>query len=143
MARGIVILVPMNPESVVTFCGPVECRFDGCGPLGLILSGRTSQRPNEVVHVAFAGAAPADFPRTLTSASVERLGAESFRIASGTSAWIVSARAAHVHREVAAAFYQALPMAPLRWTQRLFWRIVLVLAASTAGRRLLRSVRGA
>jgi hypothetical protein len=133
----------MGAESVVTFCGQVDCRFDGGGPLGLILSGHTAQRPEEVVQVAFAGAAPADFPRTLENASVERLGAESFSISSGARVWSVSARAAHVHREVAAAFYEAVPMAPLRWTQRLFWRIVLALAATAAGRSLLRTVRGA
>jgi hypothetical protein len=133
----------MSAESVVTFCGQVDCRFDGCGPLGLILSGHTRERPEELVHVAFAGAAPADFPRTLDGASIERLGAESFRISSGARIWSVSARAAHVHREVAAAFYQAVPMAPLRWTQRLFWWIVLALAATAAGRSLLRTLRGA
>lgn len=94
------------------------------------------------MHLAFAGAAPADFPKTLENATVERLSEESFRVLSGARSWTVSARAAHLHREVADAFYQALPAQPIRWTQRLFWRMVLALAATSAGRWLLRVVRG-
>jgi hypothetical protein len=143
LLRSNAILAPMSVASLVTFCGEVECRFDGCGPLGLILSGHTTQRPEEVVHLAFAGAAPADFPRTLDNATIEPPSAQSYRISSGARSWTVNARAAHLHREVAAAFYQAVPTPPVRWTQRLFWRIVLALAASAAGRWLLRTVRGA
>ena len=47
-----------------------------------------------------------------------------------------------LHREVAAAFFEALPSQPIRWTQRLFWRSVLALAATSAGRWLLRTLRG-
>ena len=92
--------------------------------------------------MAFAGAAPADFPQALQDATIERVSEESYRISSGARSWMVNARAAHLHREVAAAFYQAVPARPIRWTQRLFWRIVLALAATAAGRRLLRIVRG-
>jgi hypothetical protein len=135
--------MPMTGESLVTFRGRVDCRRDGCGPLGLILSGHTTQHPEELLHLAFAGAAPADFPPTLENANIQRLDAENYRISSAARAWTVNARAAHLHREIATTFYQAVPTAPLRWTQRLFWRIVLVLAASSAGRWLLRIVRGA
>jgi hypothetical protein len=94
------------------------------------------------LHLSFAGTAPADFPKALENATIERAAEESYRILSGAGIWTVSARAAHLHREVAAAFFEVLPSPPIRWTQRLFWRIVLALAASSAGRWLLRVVRG-
>jgi hypothetical protein len=133
----------MSGDPLIAFCGPVDCRFDGCGPLGLILSGHTKLHPEELVHLHFAGAAPADFPQSLEDALIVRLSAESYRISSGARSWTLNARAAHLHRDVAAAFYEAVPAAPIRWTQRLFWRIVLALAATSAGRWLLRTVRGA
>jgi hypothetical protein len=87
--------------------------------------------------LSLAGAGPADFPQTLENAAVFRASEESYCITSGARSWTVSARAAHLHREVAREFYQALPAQPVSWTQRLFWRIVLALAATSAGRRLL------
>ena len=132
----------MSAELLTVFSGRVDCQFDGCGPLGLILSGHTARHPHELVHLAFAGAAPADFPETLQDATIERLDAERYGIASGGRLWTISARAAHLHREVAAVFFEAVPSPPIRWTQRLFWRIVLALAATSAGRWLLRTVRG-
>jgi hypothetical protein len=136
------ILAPMSVAPLAAFCGRVDCRFDGCGPLGLVLSGHTAHRPQEVVHLAFAGAAPADFPKTLENATIERLSEASYRISSDAGTWTITARAAHLHREVAAAFFEALPSQPIRWTQRLFWRIVFALAATSAGRWLLRTLRG-
>jgi hypothetical protein len=94
------------------------------------------------LYFSFTGTAPADLPKTLESATIERVGDQSYRILSGARIWTVSARAAHLHREVAAAFFEAVPSQPIRWTQRLFWRIVLALAATSAGRWLLRVVRG-
>jgi hypothetical protein len=122
---------------VVQFRGRVDCRRDGCGPLGLILSGNTAHHPQERVHLSFAGAAPEDLPQTLDAAAVARVGEERFSITSGARSWTLSARAAHLHREVAREFYQAVPVQPIRWTRRLFWRIVFVLAATSAGRWLL------
>jgi len=87
--------------------------------------------------LSFAGAAPADLPQTLDNATVARVGEKTYCIASGEHSWTLTARAAHLHREVAREFYQAVPAQPIRWTQRLFWRIVLALAATSAGRRLL------
>jgi hypothetical protein len=127
----------MSPQAVVQFSGPIECRRDGCGPLGLILSGHTVRHPQQLTHLSFAGAAPADLPSLLEDADVTRVGDESYCIKSGVRSWTLSARAVHLHREVAREFYQAVPAQPVRWTQRLFWRIVLALAATSAGRWLL------
>jgi hypothetical protein len=126
----------VNVETLVQFRGPVACRRDGCGPLGLVMSGHTGQRPQELVHFSFTGAAPEDLPGTLDDATVARLSRESYRISSGARAWMVTARAVHVHREVAREFYQAVPGRPVRLMQRVFWRIVLAVAATPAGRWL-------
>jgi hypothetical protein len=126
----------VNVETLVQFRGPVACRRDGCGPLGLVISGHTAQRPQELVHFSFTGAAPADLPGTVDDATVARLSQESYRISSGARAWTLTARAVHLHREVAREFYQAVPARPVRFTQRVFWRIVLALAATRAGRLL-------
>jgi hypothetical protein len=133
----------MIVQPVVEFSGRVEARRDDCGPLHLVLSGRTVQHPHELVHVSFAGQPPADLPDALENATIERVSPQHFTIASGARRWTVTARAAHVHREVTAAFYKAIPPQPIRWTQRLFWRIVLALAATRAGRALVRKARGA
>ena len=127
----------MNAEAVVEFSGRVDCRRDGCGPLGLVLSGHTSHRPHELVHLSFAGDAPADLPPTLDNAAVARVSERSYCITSGARSWTLAARTTHLHREVAEEFYRAVPAQPIRWTQRLFWRIVLALAATSAGRWLL------
>jgi hypothetical protein len=122
---------------VVQFSGRVDCRRDGCGALGLILSGHTTAHPRELLHLSFAGAAPADFPQSLDTAAIVRVSDSSYRITSGACAWTINARAVHLHREVAREFYRAVPGLPVRWTQRLFWRIVFILATTSAGRRLL------
>jgi hypothetical protein len=124
-------------EAIVQFSGRVDCARDGCGPLGLALSGHTARFPHELVRLFFAGAAPEDLPAALQNASVARVGPDRYRLTSGAQSWAVSARAVHLHREVAEEFYRVLPPQPVRWTQRLFWRIVLALAATASGRWLL------
>jgi hypothetical protein len=127
----------MSVQPIIQFSGRIDCRRDGCGPLGLIMSGHTALHPRQLVHLCFAGTAPPDLPRSLDGAAVAQVGEESYCITSDASSWTLSARAAHLHREVTREFYAAVPGEPVRWTQRLFWRIVLTLAATSAGRWLL------
>lgn len=130
-------------QALVEFSGKIECRRDGRGPLGLTLCGHTALRPQELVRLSFAGAAPHDLPQSLDGATVTRSSAESYCITSAARSWTVNARAAHLHREAARAFYRAVPLPSASWTQRLFWRIVLTLAATSTGRWLLGVWRGA
>jgi hypothetical protein len=125
----------------ITFRGWISCRRDGGGPLGLVLVGRTDDRPDEVVQMSFACPAPADLPEALEDAVVTRLGPRRHRISSGDRSWTLEA-VAHVHRDVAGTFYKALPPRPVRWRKRLFWRVILALAAHPAGRWLLQRARG-
>jgi hypothetical protein len=119
------------------FRGWISCRRDGEGPLGLILVGRTSQhRREEAVQVAFSCPAPVDLPEALEDARLEFLGDRQHRLTSGDKSWTLQGPV-HVHREVAGAFYKAIPPRPVPWRKRLFWRVMLGLARNPVGRRLL------
>jgi len=126
------------PESqrIVRFRGGVSCRRDE-GPFGLTLIGCTTDRPDELATLAFSGTAPAKLPEALEDATVEQLSGGQYRICSGQREWIIPARSVHLHREVSATFYRAVAPRPPPWSKRLFWRIVLALAASSTGKRLL------
>src|SRR5205823_11957075 len=64
------------PDTLASFRGPVSCRR-GAAPLGLTLSGETSEHPGERTELAFSAAAPADFPEALEGAVIERVGTRS------------------------------------------------------------------
>jgi hypothetical protein len=125
----------------VQFAGQTECRRDGCGPLGLILRGHTADHPHELVQLSFTGQAPQDLPKYLADPRVEHLSAGNYRITSGARSWSVNAGAVHLHRDVTREFYRALPAQPIRWSERLFWRIILALATSSAGRKVISRIR--
>ena len=92
--------------------------------------------------MAFTGSAPPDLPEALEDVTVEQLDSSTYRLVCVGREWLVSATAAHLHREVATAFYRVvLPRRP-RWSRRVFWRIVLGLARNPAGKRLLFALRG-
>lgn len=133
-------MTPFAAFQPVRFRGWISCRRDGEGPLGLILVGRTQDRPDEAVQLAFACPAPADLPEALEDGVVERVGDREYRISSGDRSWTLRA-VAHLHREVATPFYKALPPRAVPWRKRLFWRVMLWLAARPAGRWLLLRAR--
>ena len=54
---------------------------------------------------------------------------------------IFPARAVHLHREVATTFYRAVAPRLVPLSKRLFWRVVLAMAASPLGKRLLLALR--
>jgi len=128
------------PEPVVSFRGAVHCAR-APGPLGLTLIGGTPERPNEPTALAFTAAAPPGFPDSLDNAVVERLGADQYRIYSPPREWVIAAAAVHLHREIAAQFYRAIPPRPVPLPKRWLWRVVLALAASRAGLAALRALR--
>ena len=133
--------MPMDEtRRIVGFKGGVSCRRDD-GPLGLTLIGRATDRPEEVVTLAFMGAAPPGLPEVLEDAMVEQAEAGRYRIFSGTREWLLSARSVHLHREVSSTFYRAISPRIVPWNKRLFWRVVLALAASRMGKALLLTVR--
>lgn len=133
----------MSPEPfrVVTFRGGVSCRREPDGPLGLTLVGWTADHPDERTTVAFSGKAPESLPEVLEDPTVYRIDPRRYRIASTPREWIIEAGAVHVHREVATAFYRAIPPRAVPWGKKAFWRIVLALAGSSLGKRLLLALR--
>ena len=125
---------------IVRFRGGVSCRRDE-GPLGLTLIGRTTDRPDETATLAFATSAPSGLPEALEDATVEQLDAGRYRIRTGGREWIFPARSAHLHREVSTTFYRAITPRLVPWSTRMFWRVVLAMAASPMGKRLLLVLR--
>jgi hypothetical protein len=128
------------PERLASFRGRVECQRQDAVP-GLTLTGTTSTPCAEHTALAFSAAAPADLPATLEDAEVEHLGGSEYRIAAAGRSWTLSAPAVHLHSEIAPQFYRAIPPRTAPWRKRVFWRVVLALAASRAGLALLRALR--
>jgi hypothetical protein len=127
------------PEVLASFRGPVTCTV-ARDVLGLTLRGDTAQAPGEPTALAFSAAAPADFPGQLTDALVERLEGGQYRIKSCGREWLISSPV-HLHREIAARFYRAIPPRPAPLARRVLFRIALALAASRSGLALLRALR--
>ena len=127
------------PERLATFCGVVHCRRAHTVP-GLILSGSTAEA-EEPTALAFSAMAPADLPVTLEDAVVDHLGGAQYRIGAGQREWLIASPAVHLHRDIATQFYRAIPPRPAPRAKRVFWRVVLALAASRAGLALLRTLR--
>ena len=126
-------------ERLATFRGAVRCTRAGDVP-GLTLTGMTAEAPEEPTMLAFSRAS-GEFPATLQDPVVERLADGRWRIASASTEWLLPAGPAHLHRDVAARFYQAIPPRSAPWVKRAFWRVVLALAASRAGLATLRRLR--
>jgi hypothetical protein len=131
----------IRPHRVVIFRGGVSCRREASGPLGLTLIGWTSDHPDERVSLAFSGRAPEALPDVLEDPIVDRLDETRYRIACSPREWVIEAGAIHLHREIATTFYQAIPPRLAPWTRRFFWRLLLGLAASSWGKRLLLALR--
>jgi hypothetical protein len=128
------------PEPLIRFHGRVHC--ERCAePLGLTLSGVSAAPPGERALLAFSSRAPAEFPDTLEDVVVERLDAHGYRIASAARAWVIAASAVHLHFEVAAPFYAALPPRRVPLLKRALWRVLLAVAASRRGLALLAALR--
>jgi hypothetical protein len=130
-----------EPTLIVRFFGGVSCRRNDDGPLRLALIGRTADYPDEVVTLTFATKPPIAIPEALEDVAVERSDASHFRIWNDQREWIVAASTCHLHREAATMFYRALPPRAVPRSKRLFWLLVLALAGSSAGKRLLLALR--
>lgn len=127
-------------EPVARFAGPVSCERSA-GAVKLLLIGACATAAAQPLRVGFA-TAPAALPAMIHDAVVEETSPGMYRIAAPEGEWTLAAPAAHVHREVGATFYRAIPPRPVPLRKRVFWRLVLMLAASRSGLALLRSLRG-
>lgn len=123
---------PASPLAVLR--GPVACRRTGNA---LTLTGRAADCADEVLILTLDSAAAAVLPATLGAVTLRALDERHFRLESGADAWIVEAAGLHRHRDVGTAFYRAIPPHPVPLAKRLLWRLVLALAATRTGKRLL------
>jgi hypothetical protein len=129
------------PTQVAQFRGTVHCRREPRGPLGLELTGRAIGADAEQ-SVAFSGAAaPGDLPEVLENLVVVRTGEREFRLLSAGGAWTLTAAAVHVHTDLSAPFYKAIPPQPAPLARRLLFGTALFLARTRAGLMLLRALR--
>jgi hypothetical protein len=127
-------------EELLRFAGPVSCEERHAAPQLTLRGMRAGPKPAPAAF-AFSAEAPEDLPATLEDVVIASLGDREYSIKSGTREWRIAARAVHLHDDVRTAFYRAVVprQAPLR--RRIFFRLVLTLAASGWGLALLKRLR--
>lgn len=127
------------PESpLAVFRGPVSCRRSRNA---LALTGAAADPGGGILIVTLTTSVVPDTPDSMEAATIRALDAQHYRITAGSQDWVVTATAAHVHRDIGDAFYRAIPPRAVPLTKRLFLRIVLALAGTRVGKRLLLAVR--
>lgn len=126
------------PAPLAVFRGPVFCRRTGDT---LTLSGAAADSADDRLIVTLIGQAMADVPSSVSGASIRAVDQRHYLIASESQELLIEAAACHLHRDIGSTFYRAVPPRPVPLTKRIFWRVVLALAGSRAGKRLLLSLR--
>ncbi|HEY6517109.1 MAG TPA: hypothetical protein VIY50_13275 [Steroidobacteraceae bacterium] len=126
------------PALVAAFRGAVTC---GRTSEALILSGSAADGADDRLILTLISPSAADLPGSLTAATVHDLGTHHYRIGSPSRDFVVEASSVHVHRDIGKAFYRAVPPRPVPLGKRVFWRVVLWLAGTPTGKRLLTFLR--
>jgi hypothetical protein len=126
------------PSPLAAFRGRVTCRR---ARNVLTLSGSDADSADDRLILTFISPSVPDVPDSLTAATIQAVDACHYRIASASRDVIVEATSLHVHHDIGRAFYQAVPPRPAPLKKRIFWRVVLALAGTRAGKRLLLSAR--
>ncbi|MGH8298735.1 MAG: hypothetical protein ACRES6_05555 [Steroidobacteraceae bacterium] len=124
---------------LAAFRGPVTCRRTANA---LTLTGAAADSRDDRLILTFIGPTLPDVPDALTAPEVIALDEHRYRIICPARKWDIEATSAHVHRDIGKRFYRAIPPRPVPLKKRLFWRVVLALAGTRAGKRLLLSLRG-
>ena len=126
------------PSPLAAFAGAVTC--SRCGN-ALTLTGSAAESAAGILILTFVDAGVCGLPDRLSAATVRTLGGCRYGISSGSRDWVMEASSVHVHRDIGKAFYRAVPPRPTPLGKRLFWRVVLALAGTRAGKRVLLSLR--
>lgn len=126
------------PPLLARFRGPLTCRR---GTGSLTLRGPAADSATDILILTFIGSPPADLPDSLPDAAVLVLAEGRYRLTCGSRDWLLDAASVHLHRDIGATFRQAIPPRPAPLAKRLFWRLVLALAATGPGKRLLLTLR--
>jgi hypothetical protein len=126
------------PRTLAAFRGPVVCART---PGALILTGDAADSQEERLILTFVGPALPEVSEPLRDPEVLALGEHRYRISTPAHGWEIAPRSVHLHRDIGKAFYRAIPPRRVPLRKRLFWRLVLMLAGTRAGRRVLFSLR--
>lgn len=127
-----------TPSALAVFRGTVVCR---CFANVITLAGPAADSPDDDLILSFIVRALPGLPESLTAPVVVALDEHRYRISSLSRDWVIEATSLHVHRDIGNTFYRAVPPRPAPLAKRFFWRVVLALAGSRAGKRLLSSLR--
>jgi hypothetical protein len=125
-------------RTLAAFRGPVHC---GRTPGALTLTGPAADSQEERLILTFVGPGLPDVPASLRDPEVLALAERRYRIRTPVRSWEIEPRSVHLHRDIGKAFYRAIPPRRVPLRKRLFWGLVLMLAATRAGRRVLFSLR--
>ena len=129
----------VSPASLLAvFSGPVSCRRSRNA---LTLTGAAADPEGGILIVTLTTSTNPDVPESMAAASLSAVDGQHYRITSGAREWIVAAATVHVHRDIGEAFYRAIPPRAAPLGKQLFWRVVLALAGTGAGKRLLLAIR--
>lgn len=123
---------------LAVFRGSVTCRRDSDT---LTLAGSAADSADGRLILTFIAPSPSDLPVSVPDATVVVVDEQRYRVISASRDWIVGAASVHLHRDVGDAFYRAIPPRPVPLKKRLFLRLVLALAGSRTGKRVLASLR--
>ncbi|MGH8201843.1 MAG: hypothetical protein ACREVO_16015 [Steroidobacteraceae bacterium] len=126
------------PSLLAAFRDAVTC---GRTAEALILSGAAADCADDRLILTFISPSTADVPASLTAATVHAVGTHRYRISSSSGAFVVEASSVHLHCDIGKAFYRAVPPRPVPLKKRVFWRVVLWLAGTRTGKRVLMSFR--
>jgi len=125
-------------SALAVFRGTVLCRrFANV----LTLAGPAADSADDELILSFIARDFPSLPEALTAPVVVALDEHRYRIVSLARDWIIEATSLHVHRDIGNTFYRAIPPRPAPLAKRFFWRLILALAGSRAGKRLLLSIR--
>lgn len=130
--------IDSSAPPLAAFRGSVTCRRDVGG---LTLTGCAADSADDILIVTFIAASVPDLPDALSAVAITVRDEGQYRIMSGTRDWLIEAMSVHIHRDIGREFYSAIPPRDVPLKKRLFWRVILALAGSRAGKRLLLSLR--
>jgi len=124
--------------TLAAFRGAVAC---GRTAHALILGGCAADSTDDRLILTFISSPVPDIPGPLTDVTVRGIGEHRYCISSASREFVLEASSVHLHRDIGRTFYRAIPPRPVPLAKRLFWGLVLRLAGSDTGKRVLAALR--
>ena len=127
----------MSAPQLVAFAGPATLRSGG---RQLHIAGIERGAP-QALQVTIGGCESPELPMQLDDLVIRSAAPGHWQLSSGAQSFEVSGRALHVQRPAGAAFYQAVPGAPLTPSARAGWALLLNVLRLPGMARLLQILR--